>query len=202
MKFGCFGGSFDPVHFGHLVLAETCLDHAGLDHLSFIVAAAPPHKRNRVLATPGDRIEMCRLAVAGNPRLSVDDREHHREGISFTVDTVREILAEGEPGDEFHWIIGADTLPELPTWREATALLDLVPFLTAVRPGYDVERDLEGLRDEFGAERVERLREGIVPIPLMGISSTGIRQRVREGRSIRYLVPEAVREHLEEHEIY
>jgi nicotinate-nucleotide adenylyltransferase len=201
MRVGCFGGTFDPVHCGHLILAESCREALGLDLVRFVVAGAPPHKAARVHATAADRLAMARLAITGNPAFVVDDRETRRTRLSFTIDTVREMRAES-PADELVWLIGADTLPELPAWREAAALVDLVTIATASRPGSDPEVALRSLSAPFGPERVRRLREHLVTMPLVGISSTEVRARVAAGRSVRYLVPDGVARHLADTGLY
>ncbi len=202
MRTGILGGSFDPIHIAHLLIAEECLDQAGLDHVRFVVAASPPHKRDRVLAPEQHRLAMAHLAVSGNPRLSVDDREMHRSGPSWTIDTIRDVLGECAPADQVAWIIGADSLPELTLWKEIEQLLDLVDFVTAVRPGTDVDSALRDLEPAFGAERVGRLSERIVHMPRMEVSSTDIRARIAAGRSIRYLVPDAVADYIHTHGLY
>jgi nicotinate-nucleotide adenylyltransferase len=202
MRIGYLGGSFDPIHTAHLVIAESCLDLAGLDLIRFVVAASPPHKLDRRLAAEEHRLAMTRIAVKGNPRLEVDDREMHRTGPSWTIDTIREVLAEMAPEDRVAWIIGADSLPELSSWKDIQDLLDLVDFITAVRPGYDVEPALRGLTDHIAPERVQRLREGVIAMPRLEISSTDIRERVAAGRSIRYLVPDAVAAYIDEQGLY
>jgi len=202
MKTGFLGGSFDPIHTAHLLIAEECLDLATLDHVRFVVAASPPHKQDRVLATEEHRLAMVRLAVEGNPRLSVDDREMRRSGPSWTIDTIRDVLNDGDPADQVTWIIGADSLPELILWKDIENLLDLVDFVTAVRPGTDVESALRDLEPALGEDRVRRLSERVVTMPRMEVSSTDIRARIASGRSIRYLVPEAVEQYIRDHGLY
>lgn len=201
MRIGYLGGSFDPVHVGHLALAEACREGARLDRVVLTVAGTPPHKLDRALAPAAHRVAMARLAAGSNPSLDVDDRETRRGGPSFTVETVRALLAERE-GDRLHWLIGADSLPELASWREIEALLDLVTVVTAYRPGHEPDRALRALEPRLGAERVRRLAANVLPMPLFGVSSTEIRERVREGRSIRYLVPDEVRAYIGEHGLY
>lgn len=202
MKIGCLGGSFDPVHLGHLVLAEAAREAIGLDRIVLMVAGAPPHKTGRALASAADRVEMARRAVAGHPGYAVDDRETRREGPSFTIDTVRELRAGLAPDDRLYWIVGSDTLPDLPGWKDGRELLDLVTFVTAARPDHDVGAALDSLRPEIGDEVVLRLAAHVVPMPAIGISSTGIRRRVRDGASIRWLVPDAVRAWIRERSLY
>ena len=202
MRVGYLGGSFDPVHTAHLLIAESCLEQAHLDRVVFMVSGRPPHKLVRQLADPAHRLAMVRLAIKGNPALGVDDRELHRDGPSYTVDTVRELVAESPPGEEVVWIIGGDSLGELLTWRDAKGLVDAVEIVTAARPGYDAHADAKSLEAGLGADRVRRLTAGIIPMPLMEISSTDIRSRIDEGRSIRYLVPEAVEAYIRRHGLY
>ncbi len=202
MRIGLFGGTFDPVHFGHLALAEACREGARLDRVVLVVAGAPPHKAGRPLTAAAHRVAMARLAAAGNPALAIDDRETTRTGFSYTIDTVREFYDERPAGDEVLWLIGADSLPELPSWRRAADLLDLVTVVTAHRPGHDVAAGLAAVAARLGPERAARLAAHVVPMPLMGISSTDVRERAAAGRSLRYLVPDAVREYIEAHGLY
>jgi nicotinate-nucleotide adenylyltransferase len=202
MRIGLFGGTFDPVHLGHLALVEACREGAGLHRVVLVVAGAPPHKAGRPITPAVHRVEMARLAAAGHPALSVDDRETRRAGPSYTIDTLREFRAECAPGDEVCWLIGADSLPELPSWRRAAEILDLAPVVTASRPGHDVRAGLEAVAARLGRERADRLAAGVVPMPLMGISSTDLRERAAAGRSLRYLVPDAVREYIEARGLY
>ena len=179
MRIGYFGGSFDPIHFGHLALAEACREGANLDRIVFLVAGAPPHKRERRLAPGVHRLAMARLACQQNPAFSVDARELRREGVTYTIDTMRSLVAEHAARAQVVWLIGGDSLPELTTWRSAEALVDLVEIVTATRPGYDSGEALAALRPVFGEERTARLSRGIVEMPLLDISSTVLRLRVR-----------------------
>lgn len=197
MRIGYLGGSFDPVHLGHLALARACREGARLDRVVLVVAGRPPHKPDRRLAAAEHRVAMARLAAGDDPRLAVDERETLRSGPSFTLETVRALEAE-RPGDELYWLIGGDTLPELPTWREVETLADLVGFVIAARRGHDPEGGLEGLPSSLRG----RLRSVVVPMRPVDVSATEVRQRVREGRPIDDLVPEAVRRYIEEKGLY
>ncbi|MHC4472601.1 MAG: nicotinate (nicotinamide) nucleotide adenylyltransferase [Planctomycetota bacterium] len=197
MRIGYLGGSFDPVHLGHLALARACREGARLDRVVLVVAGRPPHKSERRLAAAEHRVAMARLAVGDDPQLAVDERETLRRGPSFTLETVRALKAE-RPGDELYWLIGGDTLPELPTWREVDALAGLVGFVIAARRGHDPEGELEGLPSSLRG----RLRPVVVPMRPVDVSATEVRLRVREGRSVDDLVPEAVREYIEEKGLY
>jgi nicotinate-nucleotide adenylyltransferase len=201
VRLGFFGGSFDPVHAGHLLLAESCREALGLARVTFVVAGAPPHKLSRSLAPAADRIEMVRLAVAGHPAFAVDARETVRAGPSYTIETLRELRLEN-PADELFWLIGADTLPELPTWREAREILEIATVATAFRPGHDPDAALSALAARFPPAAVERLRSHVVPMPLVGVSSTDLRERARGGRSLRYLTPDAVIAHIGRARLY
>jgi nicotinate-nucleotide adenylyltransferase len=144
---------------------------------------------------------MVRLAVEGEPGLEVSDIELLRSGPSYTFLTVEEFRRSTGPGVPLYWIVGGDTLPELYTWYRIRELVDLCQIVTAVRPGYDAP-DLSPLARVLSPGQIAGLRESILPTPRIDISATEIRRRVREGRSIRYLVPEPVREHIEAQRLY
>ncbi len=186
-----FGGTFNPIHIGHLIVARAAAEHLGVGRVVLIPSANPPHKSGEELASPADRLEMARAATAGEPGFEVDDIELRREGPSYTVLTVRAFRRR--LGDEvpLFWLIGADTLSELAAWYRTAELVSLCRIVTAVRPGYD-RPDTTPLRRVLSAEHVRRLEEDIIPTPRIDISATDIRRRVREGRSIRFLVPDAV----------
>lgn len=196
-----FGGSFNPIHHGHLIVARAVAERLGVSRTVFVPSAQPPHKRGAGLASAADRLEMARLAVQGEAGFEVSDVEILRSGPSYTFLTVSDYRrALGADGPLF-WIIGADTLPELHTWYRIRELVELCRIVTAARPGYE-EPDLSSLAQVLSGEQVARLREGILSTPRIDISATGIRQRVREGRSIRYLVPDSVREYIQRGGLY
>mgnify|MGYP006275814101 CR=1 FL=1 len=204
MRIGIFGGSFDPVHFGHLLVAEACREHAGLDRVLFVPAAIPPHKQSRRLAPPEDRLAMLELATGGNPAFGILGDELTRGGISWTVDTLARLAAD-RPDDELHLILGLDALADLPTWREPERILRLAEPLAAEREGADDAAELvarPALRDLLGPDRARRLVETRVSVPLIGIRSTRIRDAVAAGRSIRYQTPAAVERHIATHGLY
>ncbi len=199
---GLFGGSFNPVHNGHLIVARAVAERLGLTRVVLIPSAHPPHKQSRNdLASAADRLEMVRLAIAGESCLDVSDIELRREGPSYTILTVQEYRTSVGPDVPLHWIIGGDTLPELHTWYRVRELIDLCRIVTAVRPGFETP-DLSVLEPTLTSEQVQRLREGVLPTPRIDISATDIRRRIRDGRSIRYLVPDAVREFIEHGKLY
>ncbi len=196
-----YGGSFNPIHHGHLIVARAVAEHLGLARVVLIPAAKPPHKEGQPLADARDRLEMCRLAVAGEPLLEVSDLEFHRDGPSYTFDTVSEFRRRLGAEETLCWIIGADTLPELHLWYRIRELVDRCRIVTAVRPGYDAP-DLSPLLEKLSVIQVARLQQDIIATPGIDISATDIRDRVRQGRSIRYLVPEAVCGFIERRQLY
>ena len=209
-----FGGTFNPIHFGHLIVARAVAEHLHFEKVTFVPAAQPPHKgagghiEGLSGAVPGvaaaERLEMVRRAIAGDPLFDVTDIELRRPTPSYTFETLMAIRTEQGLDVELVWIIGADMLGELHTWHRAEEVVDMARIVTAARPPWS-ERSagaLERLRVRFDAGQIARLAEGIVPTPLIDISSSQIRRRVRSGKSIRYLVPESVREHIMDKGLY
>ncbi|EFW30699.1 nicotinate-nucleotide adenylyltransferase [Selenomonas artemidis] len=196
-RIGILGGTFDPIHMGHLITAEIVRVSAALDEIIFIPAARPPHKENKGEAPAEDRLLMVQCAVEGNPSFSVSDIELKREGPSYTVDTIA-VLSEQLRGAELFFITGADAMNDLYRWHDPVRLLHSCTFIVAARQG--VELDESRLAEQFSPEQRSRIR--IVPTPHLEISSTVIRARVRAGRSIRYLVPRAVELYIEERGLY
>jgi len=195
-----FGGSFNPIHNGHLIVARAVAERLGLSRVVFIPSPSPPHKANVDLADAADRLEMVRLAIAGESVFEVSDLELRHGGVSYTILTV-EAFRPRAAGQTLHWIIGGDTLPELHTWYRVRELVERCRIVTAVRPGFEVP-DLSALERVLTADQVRRLKEDILPTPRIDISATDIRRRVAEGRSIRYLLPEAVRQYIEQRGLY
>ncbi len=189
MKLGLYGGSFDPVHLGHLLVAHAALEELGLDRLVFIPAAQSPFKPGTQPAPAKMRARMLRLALAGETRFAVDELEIRRGGVSFTVDTVREFAAR-HSGAELFWLIGADHVPTLPKWREAEALARLVQFVVIPRPG-ETQASLPP------SYRLHQLSGW----PLR-VSSSEIRQRVAAGKTIRQLLPTGVAEVITNEKLY
>lgn len=199
-KIGILGGTFDPVHLAHLIIAEQAREWLELDKVFFIPAMIPPHKQSRSGASAKDRLEMVELAIAGNPTFEALDIELKRGGVSYTVDTLR-TLAEQHPGDEFYLIMGADNLPDLPGWREPEAIIELAKVAVVRRPG-SVLPVLSDLSPPFTDEQLRELSDRIIELPLMEISSTDIRKRIASRRSIRYFVPAAVDAFIAAHSLY
>lgn len=196
-----FGGSFDPIHNGHLIVARSIGEQLQLDRVVFLPSASPPHKTPGALAPAEHRAAMVRLAIAGEPLLECDDYDLNRPGPSYTVETVAHFRQELGPDVALHWIIGADTVAELVNWYRVRALVDSCRIVIARRPGWD-QIDFEALRIRLGEEQIAALRAGVVDTPRIDISATDIRRRVRGGRSIRYLVPEAVAAYVADQKLY
>jgi nicotinate-nucleotide adenylyltransferase len=196
-----FGGSFNPIHFGHLIVARSVLEHLGLDRIVLIPSAKPPHKRAVHLAEARHRLEMARLAVGDDDAFEVCDMEIRRTGPSYTVDTLEAYRESMGPDATLYWVIGGDSLPELHSWYRVSDLVDLATIVTAVRPGFE-SPDLSQLQACLSLAQVERLRDNILPTPRIDISATDIRRRITAGRPIRYLVPEAVRSYIATHGLY
>lgn len=178
------GGSFDPVHFGHLLIAERAAEAARLDRVLFIPAALAPHKRHRTPAPPAERLAMLRSAIRGNPRFAVSDLEIRRGGVSYSVDTLRE-LRRHHPSAKLFWILGADAFAILSTWRSLREVTTRTSFLVAARPASPRRKP-----------PIDSLQVKYFDAPLVDISSSEIRDRARRGLSLRYLVPEAVARHI------
>ncbi|HEV2296221.1 MAG TPA: nicotinate (nicotinamide) nucleotide adenylyltransferase [Tepidisphaeraceae bacterium] len=191
----CFGGSFNPIHNGHLICSQAVAGLMDVTELVLIPSAISPHKLGHAdMAAAGDRLAMCRLAVAGNALFEVDDLELRRGPPSYTIDTVRE-LRRARGWSEVNWLIGADQVPTLPRWREPTALLREVRLVIIARPGWSF--DWHTLPPEL---RV--LQNHVVEAPLVEISSTDIRRRVRAGEPIDHLTPPAVAQYIRERDLY
>ncbi len=186
-----FGGSFDPIHHGHLVISRYVAEALGVQRVILIPAARPPHKPDRVL-TPGEhRLAMCRLAVAGDPLFEVSDWELSQAGPNYTLNTVRHFADALPAGTELYWLVGMDSLGELASWYHVGELVEACTIVTAARPGFEAG-DLSQLRSALTPEQVDRLLRHIISSPRIEISATDIRDRVRAGWGIRYLVPDPV----------
>lgn len=200
MRLGLYGGSFDPVHYGHLLLAECCRETLALDEVWLIPAARPPHKQSRVLAPEKQRYEMLELALAGHEQLRASKLELDRGGVSYTVDTLLSVR-ELAPGAELFLLMGADSLADLPTWREPRRICEL-SLPAVVRRGGSAEPDFEALRGVISDERLTAMRAAQVQMPLIELSSTDLRQRAASGRSLRFRTPRAVEKYIETQRLY
>jgi nicotinate-nucleotide adenylyltransferase len=188
MRIGVFGGTFDPPHLGHLVVASDACEALGLGRVLWIPSAVPPHKLGTVKASAEARLEMVRAAVEGDSRFEADDVELRREGPSYTVDTLRELAAR-HPGDELVLLIGADNLREIPGWREPDEILRLARVAVLSRDGAGVPPDAPIPATSVAVTRVD-------------VSATEVRRRAAAGETIRYLVPDAVRALVERRGLY
>jgi nicotinate-nucleotide adenylyltransferase len=186
MKVGILGGTFNPPHTGHLVIANEVLHACGLDSIWFMPNQVPPHKKVTEPISNSDRLAMLKLAIMENPNFSIEKVELERPGPSFTYETMK-ILKDMYKEHEFYFIIGGDMVEYLPKWHKIDELLNMVKFVGVSRPSYKDESEYEILH---------------VVTPQMDISSSMIRERVMAGMSIRYLLPEPVRAYIEEHGLY
>jgi nicotinate-nucleotide adenylyltransferase len=200
MRLGLFGGTFDPVHYGHLLLAECCREQCRLDAVWFLPAAVPPHKRDRQLTPAAARIEMLELAIAGHPAFSVNRYEADRGGVNYTVDTLAHFRRQ-DPEGELFFLLGADMLNDLPTWREPARVCQLAAAVVVRRSGAE-PLDLDYLGHVVPPEIVQRIRRHEVEMPEIGLSGTEIRRRVGAGLSIRFQTPHAVEEYIETQGLY
>lgn len=195
VRLGIMGGTFDPPHLGHLACAEEALEAANLDAVLFVPTGRPAFKQDRLVTAGEVRLAMVAAAVAGNPAFAVSALEVGRPGVTYAVDTLRE-LREELPGVELVFIVGADAALTLPRWRKSVELAHLAAFAVATRPGFELgEQALRDLREHGFDVRP-------FAVPGLDISSSGLRRRVYAGRTIRYLVPEAVRKIIEEESLY
>ncbi len=192
------GGTFDPIHYGHLVVAEEVRQKFGIQKVIFIPAARPPHKMDQEISEPHHRVNMTRLATASNRYFEVSTIEIERQGLSYTIDTVQEIKSIYKI-ETVYFITGADAVLEILNWKEAEKLLNMCTFIAATRPGYNLNNLKETLKSLPGEIFKKTLP---LEVPALSISSSDIRQRVREGRSIKYLLPEPVEQYIKENKIY
>ena len=186
MKVGILGGSFNPPHLGHLLMAQEAHAQLGLDKVVFMPVASPPHKQLEEDPGAEERFELCRMATAKDDRLEVSRLELDRGGPSYTADTLREIHATA-PGDDLTFIVGGDMAASLPSWREPETVLDLATLAVAEREGVRRHDIAEVLAPFAPGDRVR-----FFDLPRIDVSSSAIRRRVREGRPIRYWVPDDV----------
>jgi nicotinate-nucleotide adenylyltransferase len=212
-KIGILGGTFDPVHYGHLRCAEEALEAVGLDRLTFIPSADPPHKFHDSILGFEHRWEMLCRAIADHPRFEASDLERHLPGKSFTVVTLRKLREVYPEQTKFFFLVGMDAFLELNTWWHYRELFNLASLVVLRRPGYSADQLLEFLKDHVselystGAQSTVFIHPGLFPVhavsnTYLGISSTHIRQLISEGKSIRYLAPREVLSYIAEHRLY
>lgn len=187
MRLGILGGTFNPVHIGHLILAEEIREKAGLDKIIFVPAYLPPHKVSSDIAAASDRFNMLKMALKGNPHFGISDAEIKRQGQSYTIDTVRQ-LKDRFPDDELYFITGSDLLKYLDEWKDLSEILQLVKFIVATRPGYPLEKIPAYI--------------STVSIRAVDVSGFEVRQAAKGGKSFRYLVPEQVFNYITKRKLY
>ncbi len=198
-KVGIMGGTFNPIHNGHLILGQTAFEQFGLDEVLFMPNKKPYYKKMSRNITEEQRCEMVKLAIANNDAFTFSDIEVNREGTTYTVDTLR-ILTKENPDYEYYFIMGADSLFHFDSWKEAGEIVKMAVLLVATRDSmatFDIESQIEYLQSEFEDARIECLFS-----PSLEISSNQLRKRCREGKSIRYLVPDNVAAYIKEHNLY
>ena len=200
MRIGIFGGTFDPVHLGHLIIAEQAREQARLDRVWFVPSARPPHKMEKPISPFDRRAEMLQLAIAGQTNFHVETMEKERPGPSFTADTLADLRAH-HPDDEFFLIVGADCLPDFAGWKEPLRILELATLLAAGRPGWTVWTASQ-LATSMGLPDADKVRLQAIQIPLIEISSRDLRRRAAAGRSLLYMVPRAVEVYIREKRLY
>jgi nicotinate-nucleotide adenylyltransferase len=189
------GGTFDPIHYGHLVTAEEALVQFNLDRVVFMPTGRPARKADREITSAEHRYLMTVIATASNPDFVVSRLEIDRPGVTYTVDTILELTSIHGPDAELFFITGADAVLEIATWRESERLADVCTFIAATRPGYDIT----GFADRAIAAK---LKTELMEVPALAISSTDIRARVADRRPVRYLLPEAVAAYVRKNGLY
>jgi nicotinate-nucleotide adenylyltransferase len=187
MKIGILGGTFNPIHIGHLILAEEAREKLGLDKIIFVPAYLPPHKDNADIAQACERLKMVSLATKGNKYFSVSDCEIKRDGRSYTIDTIRE-FKEKFPKDELYFIIGSDLLKYLAEWKDLVDIIKMVKFIAATRPGFALEKIPSYI--------------STLAIRAVDVSGFEIRQAIKASKSFRYLVPDAVYRYILKRKLY
>ena len=187
MKIGILGGTFNPIHIGHLILAEEAREKLGLDQIIFVPTYLPPHKDNSDIAAAAARFAMIKSAIKGNKNFSVSDVEIKRNGRSYTIDTIREFKLK-YPKDDLYFIIGSDLLKYLNEWKDVGEVIKMVKFIVATRPGYPLEKIPSYIKT--------------VPIRAVDVSGFEVRECIRENKSYRYLVPEAVFDYISRKGLY
>ena len=198
MRIGIYGGTFDPIHIGHLVLAEQCREQCHLDEVWFVPAAEPPHKRESVISPARARCDMIEFAISGHSQFRLSTLEVDRPGPSFTVTTLEQLHA-ADPTRELFLLIGADSLRDLPQWRDPQRILELATIV-AVNRGHQPMPDRSSVDDRLGPAVRSRLL--FAEMPTIDVSASNLRQRVAAGQSIRYLVPRAVEAYIHQHNLF
>jgi nicotinate-nucleotide adenylyltransferase len=200
MRIGIFGGTFDPVHYGHLIVAEQAREQAGLDQVWFVPTARPPHKTDRPVSPFDRRADMLALAVAGQEdKFRVETIEKDRPGLSYTADTL-DALAEKYPNNDWFLILGADAIKDLPDWHDPLRIIDRATLLVAARPGHRLWT-ADDVASGLGTDPT-RVRLRTVDVPLIDIASRDLRRRAAEVRSLLFQMPRAVEVYIREKKLY
>ena len=199
-RIGLFGGTFDPIHLGHLLLAVHSYEELDLNRVIFIPARLPPHKAQPIVE-PADRLQMVRLAVADDDRFLVCDCELCRAEPSYTIDTVQQFQQSLDAGTHLFWLIGSDMLADLPSWHEVGRLLDMVDIIVVARAAQP-PADFSALNPTLTTEQINRIQTHAIQVPLIDISSTMVRERIGQGQSVRYFLPESVEQYILKHKLY
>ncbi|MDD2432528.1 MAG: nicotinate-nucleotide adenylyltransferase [Clostridia bacterium] len=199
-RIGLMGGTFDPIHQGHLVTAEAARSEFSLEKVIFVPSGQPPHKKGLAISSKEARYLMTVLATSGNPYFEVSRLELERPGKSYAIDTVRYFHSQMMEGSELFFITGADAILEIVTWKNVEGLFDWCTFIAATRPGYD----LGALREKLLKKLSPHYLQKIIPleVPAMAISSTDIRERVRNNRTVKYLLPTEVESFIYKNDLY
>ncbi len=197
-RLGILGGTFDPIHNGHLMIARAMQEQLHLDRVLFIPDYIPPHKRGRECSPSADRLAMTLLATGDNPLCTVSDMELRRGGVSYTSDTLRQLYRRWHRFYDLYFLIGADSAEQLPTWHNIREAMEYATFAAAARPGFAPQKEAVSAR---------LARQGLIHLcwvdtPELDLSSTEIREKVRRGESIANLVPKAVAEYIEQRDLY
>jgi nicotinate-nucleotide adenylyltransferase len=201
MKIGILGGTFDPIHIGHLIIAEHACEQLHLDKLLIIPAAVPPHKQGEKITNAKHRLQMAKLAAKSNSKFIVSDIELKKSGVSYSIETLELIKRKMGKSAVYYLIIGSDMVPDLYTWKDIGRLTAMCKFIVAIRPGF-MKKELKKMKLRLPVVVRKRVLSNIMLNPLVDISSTDIRERIGKRRSIRYMVPEKVEKYIIKHRLY
>ncbi|ACL75717.1 nicotinate (nicotinamide) nucleotide adenylyltransferase [Ruminiclostridium cellulolyticum H10] len=199
MKIGICGGTFDPIHLGHLAVAEMVRSEMGLDKILFIPSGKPPHKDLDSVTDPIHRLKMVQCAVSTNPNFEAVSIEIERRGYTYTVDTLKQLYGLYPGRTEFYYIIGADVVMDLLKWKRAEEVFTLTKFIALMRPGFrneEFESNINHLKSRYDADITS------FQAPLIEISSTFIRDRIKNGKSVKYFITESVEKYIKENKLY
>ncbi len=200
MRIGIYGGTFDPIHFGHLILAESARETLRLDRVLFVPARIPPHKQSKTLASDTDRAAMLRLAIRGNRAFQMEPFELEQPDVSYTIFTV-EFLRKKYSDADFFLLMGEDMLRTFPDWYAPERICELVTLALIGRAGHEI-REFSFLQKVASPEKIAEIQASRVPMPSVDFSSTAIREAAAAGRSIRYLTPSSVVTYIKKHHLY